>query len=381
MIPLAVPLIAGNEWKYVKECLDTNWVSSAGKHINCFEENVARYLAVKYSVAVTSGTAALHLSLLANGVGSGHEVLVPTLTFIAPVNTIKYCGAEPVFVDCEPDTLCLDTAKLKKFLKSNAVRKKDGVAYNKKTGRCIKAIIPVHVFGHPVDMDELVTICKNYNIKIIEDATESLGSEYKNKKTGVLGDIGCFSFNGNKIVTTGGGGMIVTNNKKLASTIRHMSTQAKKGNLEYDHDEIGYNCRLSNINAAMGLAQMERIDEFINIKRKNAAIYRQALSKIKNLSFLWEQGWVKSNFWFYTIKVPKRHKNKLIKYLMSKQIHVRPIWKLMHTLLMYKNCQQYEIKHAIEAYETCINLPCSLNLELKDIEYVVKNISDYFKKS
>ena len=380
MISLSEPEISGNEWKYIKECLDTGWVSSAGKYVNKFEKMTADYVGTKYAVAVVNGTAAIHLSLLTCDVKPDDEVIVPTLTFIAPVNTVRYCNAVPVFMDCEPETLCIDVQKTSDFISKKCEQRRDGYTYNKGTGRRIKAVIPVHIFGHPVDMNPLLEVCKRNNIDIIEDATESLGSEYKGKKTGSFGAAGCFSFNGNKIITTGGGGMVVTNNGNIAKKVRHLSTQAKKDNFEYDHDEIGYNYRLTNTQAAMGLAQMERIQEFVNIKRRNASIYSALLSEVKDVKFLWENAQVKSNFWFYTIKVAKRHKKKLINYLLSKNIQVRPVWKLIHTLPMYKGSQTYRIENAVKAYETCINLPCSLSLGKKEIEYVAGNIRDYFSR-
>jgi len=380
MISLSEPEISGNEWKYIKECLDTGWVSSAGKYVNKFEKMTADYVGTKYAVAVVNGTAAIHLSLLTCDVKPDDEVIVPTLTFIAPVNTVRYCNAVPVFMDCEPETLCIDVQKTSDFISKKCEQRRDGYTYNKGTGRRIKAVIPVHIFGHPVDMNPLLEVCKRNNIDIIEDATESLGSEYKGKKTGSFGAAGCFSFNGNKIITTGGGGMVVTDNINIAKKVRHLSTQAKKDNFEYDHDEIGYNYRLTNTQAAMGLAQMERIQEFVNIKRRNASIYSALLSEVKDVKFLWENAQVKSNFWFYTIKVAKRHKKKLINYLLSKNIQVRPVWKLIHTLPMYKGSQTYRIENAVKAYETCINLPCSLSLGKKEIEYVAGNIRDYFSR-
>lgn len=380
MIPLSVPLISGNEWKYMKECLDTGWVSSAGGYVNRFEKIIAEYLGIKHAVAVINGTSALHLSLLACGVRPGDEVVVPALTFIAPVNTIRYCGAEPVFMDCNAETLCMDTDKVIRFIENNTEQKKDGYSYNKNSGRRIRAVIPVHVFGHPVHMGELVNICNTRNISIVEDATESLGSEYNGKKTGSFGKIGCFSFNGNKMITTGGGGMIITDDGNLADRIRHLSTQARKDLVEYDHDDLGYNYRLSNVHAAMGVAQMEKVEEFIRIKRQNAVLYRKALSGIKGITFLWEKPWARSNFWFYTIKVPKNHKKSLMNYLISREIQVRPIWKLIHTLPMYKGCETYAIDNAEEAYETCLNLPCSVDLQERDIGYIVDSIIDYFRK-
>ncbi|BCB96340.1 aminotransferase DegT [Dissulfurispira thermophila] len=380
-IPLSEPEISGNEWKYIKECLDTGWVSSVGDYVEKFEKMLASYSGTGYAVATVNGTSALHISLVACGISPGDEVIVPALTFIAPVNAVRYCGAYPVFMDCDKDTLCIDVKKISEFIKNECKQGKDGFTYNRKSGRKVKAIIPVHIFGHPADMDPLLEVSKKYNIHVIEDATESLGSEYKGKRTGSFGRIGCFSFNGNKIITTGGGGMVVTNDKRLSERIRHLCTQAKKDPLEYYHNEIGYNYRLTNIQAAMGVAQLERIQEFVNTKRKNASIYSDLLSEIKDVKFLWENKQVKSNFWFYTIKVAKRHKKKLIKYLLSRNIQVRPVWKLIHTLPMYKNSQTYRIENAVKAYETCINLPCSVNLTSRDIVIVVENIKNYFNRN
>ena len=311
-IPLSEPVISGNEWKYIKDCLDTGWVSSVGSYVHRFGEMVTNFVGSKYAVATINGTAALHISLIVCGIQPNDEVIVPTLTFVAPVNTIKYCGAEPVFMDCDPETLCVDTNKFVEFIENNTIKKDDGYTYNKNTGRRIKAMIPVHIFGHPVDMDNFIKICIARNINIIEDATESLGSEYKGEKTGSFGKTGCFSFNGNKIITTGGGGMIVTDDENLAKRARHLTTQAKSDPFAYDHDEIGYNYRLTNIQAAMGVAQMEKVEEFIEIKRENAALYRELLTGIDGMGFLWEKTWAKSNFWFYTIKVAKQYKKSLM---------------------------------------------------------------------
>ena len=378
-IPLSVPEISGNEWKYVKDCLDTGWVSSAGSYVTRFEEIVAHYVGSKYAIATANGTAALHVSLIVCGVQPNDEVIVPTLTFIAPVNVIRYCGAYPVFMDCDIDTLCINVQKISDFISNECEQHRDGYTYNKKTNRKIKAVIPVHIFGHPVDMDSLLEICAKYNIDIIEDATESLGSEYKGKKTGSLGKTGCFSFNGNKIITTGGGGMIVTDDESIAKRARHLTTQAKSDPFEYDHDEIGYNYRLTNIQAAMGVAQMERLDEFMSIKRKNYGVYKELFSNIEEVKILDEKPWVRSNFWFYTIKVNNSHKRPLMEFLLAKNIQVRPIWKLMHTLSMYRDAQSYAIDNAVKAYETCINLPCSAGIKQIELEYVADNIINYFK--
>ncbi|GBE04762.1 putative pyridoxal phosphate-dependent aminotransferase EpsN [bacterium BMS3Abin10] len=377
-IPLSEPVFRGNEWKYIKECLDTGWVSSAGSFVERFENTVAEYTGCTHAVATVNGTSALHVSLVANGITYGDEVIVPTLTFVAPVNAVRYCGADPVFMDCDKDTLCMDVEKLKGFLEENTYIGKDNLTYNKNSKKPVKAIIPVHVFGHPSDMDSLLEIAGQYNLIIIEDASESLGSEYKGRKAGSFGHIGCFSFNGNKIVTSGGGGMVVTNNEILAKKIRHLTTQARTDPFEYDHDEVGYNYRLTNIQAAMGVAQMEKLDEFVSLKRKNAMLYRDMLAGLDDVEFLWEKAGSKSNFWMYTIRVHKEHKKALIEYLLAKNIQVRPIWKLMHTLPMYKGFQVYAIDKAIKAYESCINLPCSVSLKQEEVEYVSNNIANYF---
>ncbi len=380
IIPLIEPIIIGNEWKYIKNCLDAGWVSSAGSYVNRFEEVVAEYVGCKYGIAVVNGTAALHLSLIVSGVKNDDEVVVPALTFVATANVVKYCGAVPVFVDCDSNTLCLDVEKLRRFLEMECIQKTDGYTYNRTSGRRVKAVIPVHVFGHPVEMDALLELCQTYSIDIIEDATESLGSEYKGQRTGSFGKLSCLSFNGNKIITTGGGGMVVTNDEGLAGRVRHLSTQAKSNSVEYDHDEIGYNYRLTNIQAAMGVAQMESLDKFIATKRKNALRYQKLFSGSEDLEFLWEKPWVKSNFWFYTIKVSKDHKTPMLDYLVSKNIQVRPIWKPIYSLRMYKDCQAYEIESAINIYNTAFNLPCGVNLKDDDMDFVVESINNCFSQ-
>ena len=377
LIPLSKPVISGNEWKYIKECLDTEWVSSVGNYVGRFEEMVAEYVGAKYAVAMVNGTAALHLSLIACDVQPGDEVIVPSLTFIAPVNTVRYCRAEPIFMDCDPETLCLDVSKLFDFLKNNTIEKDDHYTYNKNSGRRIKAIIPVHIFGHPVDMDSLIDICQADNIEVIEDATESLGSQYKGKKTGSLGKIGCFSFNGNKIITTGGGGMVVTDDQALARRIRHLGTQAKYDPIEYYHDEIGYNYRLSNIQAAMGVAQMERLDEYIAIKRANFNLYKELIDAVKGYSLLEEKKWVRSNYWFYSLLLLNEKKNELIKKMASQGIQVRPIWRLIHALPMYKDCEAFQIEQAFKMHDRILNLPCSVDLKREDIRIVCDLLRQY----
>ena len=373
LIPLSEPVISGNEWRYIKDCLDTGWVSTVGAYVTRFEEAVAKYIGVKYAVATVNGTSALHVSLIACEVQPDDEVIVPALTFISSVNVVRYCNAYPVFMDCNDCTLCIDVQKVIDFIRSECEQRSNGYIYNKDTNRRVKAIIPVHVFGHPTDMDMLLEVCEKNNIDIIEDATESLGSEFKGKKTGSFGKAGCFSFNGNKIITTGGGGMVVTDDEWLANKIRHLTTQAKIDSFEYDHDEIGYNYRLNNIQAAMGVAQMEKIEEYVQVKRENAELYKGLLADIEGLELLKETEWAKSNYWLNIIMVPKEHKKPLIEHLLSENIQVRPIWKLIHSLPMYSGFQSYQIERSVDAYESCISLPSSVNIKKSEIEYIVNN--------
>ncbi len=380
MIPLSEPRIGAHEWKYVKECIDTGWVSYLGSYVTAFEKAVAAYTGSAHAAAVVNGTAALHISLKASGIGAQEEVLVPALTFVAPANTVRYCGAEPVFIDCDPLTLGIDPAQCADFVKRACVRKRDGSVYNRKTKKRIAALIPVHVFGHPADMEPLVSFCREHRITLIEDATESIGSTYRGKQTGTFGACGCFSFNGNKIITAGGGGMVVSDDESLIRRIRHLTTQAKKPGIEYDHDAIGYNYRLSNLQAALGLAQLEQLDEFIRIKRRNLALYRELLEGIPQVCLYGQMPWARSNFWFYTLKVKKQHKNPLIRFLTRKQIQVRPIWKLMVDLPAYRRAQRHRIRVAREAYDTCINIPCSVGLSREQIHTVAVTIKEYFSQ-
>jgi perosamine synthetase len=374
-ILLSIPEISGNEWKYVKECFDTNWVSSAGKYVDKFEENIKKLTGSKFAIACINGTAALHISLILSDVGQNDEVIVPTLTFISPINVVKYVGAYPVFMDCDEKFFNLDVNKLEKFIK-NECNFDGNFLINKKTNRKIKAIIPIHIFGNPCEMDKLLEIGKKYNLKIIEDATESLGSKYKNKYTGTIGDFGCYSFNGNKIITTGGGGILVTNDEKLGEKAKYLTTQAKDDTIYYIHNEIGYNYRMTNITAAFGVAQLERLEEFIEIKRKNAKLYENLLKNIDGIEFAtFEPENCFSNHWFYTIFVDKEkgtNRDELLKKLNDNKIQTRPIWKLNHTQKPYENCLAYEIENAYKIYEKGLNIPCSVNLTEKEIYKIVE---------
>ncbi len=378
-IPLSEPVFNGNEKRYLGKCIEDGWVSSSGPYNEKFEKATAAYLGVRNAVSVINGTSALHLALLAAGVSHGDAVIVPTLTFVAPVNAILYCGARPIFMDCDAATLCLDVVKLAEFLKTCCSRGKDGVCYEKTTRRRIRAVIPVDIFGHPADMDILNRLASDYGLTIIEDATESLGSLYKNRKAGGLSTVGCLSFNGNKIMTSGGGGMVVTNDDKVASYVRHLSTQAKKDGVYYDHDALGYNYRLSNLHAAVGLAQLERLDTFVKIRRKNHQLYCQNFDGVDEIGLYGEAAWAKSNFWLNTISVSASHRNPLMKYLWSKGVGVRPVWKLMHTLSMYHNDTVFAIEEAPKVYASSFNLPSSAGLKKADIQEIVRYIRAYFK--
>ena len=376
-IPLSVPEIRGNEWDYVKECLDTNWVSHVGHYVNKFEEVMADYVGVKYAIATASGTAALHTALLISGVQQDDEVLVSTLTFIAPVNAIRYVGAWPVFIDSEPKYWQMDPNKVVDFLNQEC-RWKNGTLYNKLTGRRIKAILPVHILGHPVDMNPIVEIARKFNLTVIEDAAESLGAKYHGKPVGDLGDISCISFNGNKVVTTGGGGAILTNNEEWAVRAKHLTTQAKQDSLEYVHDEIGYNYRMNNIAAAIGVAQMEQLDSFIDKKRQIASMYSESLQDLADCSLMEEAKYAFSTFWLYTLlvhdSVVDNDSRQVIRELQKFGIQSRPIWRPAHRQKMYQDCVYYGANCADRINALGVQLPSSVGLQIEEQEYVIQTI-------
>lgn len=375
-IPLSVPNINGNEEKYVTEALRTEWVSTVGSFVNDFEVNVASYTHTKKASACQSGTAGLHLSLISCDVGAGDEVIVPTLTFIAAVNVVRYVGAECIFMDCD-DTLCMDIDKLDEFLKNNSVIR-EGKLINLNSGRTIKAVIAVHIFGNMVNMEKLINVSQKYGLKVIEDATEALGSylltgKYAGRYAGSIGDAGVFSFNGNKIITTGGGGMVVSNSEALIDRVKYLSTQAKKDELYFIHDEIGYNYRMTNIQAALGLGQLENLEKFITIKKKNYDLYNKI--GVKLLPFRDD---IRPNYWFYSYLTERR--DELIEYLGKNNIQARPIWKLIHTLKPYENCFSYMIQKANYYYNRIVNIPCSTNLGADEINIISERILEFERK-
>lgn len=378
VIPLCVPEVRGNEWKYIKECLDTNFVSSVGPFVDRFERMLADYVGTRHAVATVNGTAALHVALLVAGVQPNDEVLVPTLTFIAPANAVRYVGAWPVFVDVDPVYWQMDTVKAADFLKTECTWN-NGELRNNTTGRRVRAILPVHVLGHPVDMDPILDLAGKYGLAVIEDATESLGTEYKGRKVGGLGSLGCFSFNGNKLVTTGGGGMIITDNEAWAKKAKYLTTQAKDDPLEYVHNEIGYNHRLSNVQAAMGCAQLERVDEFVAAKRRIAARYTEAFRGVPGLMPMREAPWAKSAFWMFTLLVDApaygMDSRQLLRSLAARKIQTRPLWQPLHQSPAHRGAQAYECEVAERLHRDALSLPCSVGLTPADQQKVIESIA------
>lgn len=380
-IPLSVPNLSLDILENIKETIETGWVSTGGRFITEFEEKTAKYVGVKRAVSCQSGTAGLHLALRVLGVEPGDEVVVPTVTFIAAVNPVKYMGAEPVFMDCD-DTLDMDMDKLEEFLE-NECDFIEGKVINKKSKRQIKAIIIVHVFGNPADIEKLIKIKEKYSLKVIEDSTEALGSyyldgKYKDKYCGTIGDIGVYSFNANKIITTGGGGMVVSNNQELLDKVAFLAVQAKTDPLYFIHDEIGYNYRMTNIQAAFGTDQIDRLESFIETKIRNYNLYREAIENIEGLTLLPFRDDTRSNHWFYSVIVDKDKygidRDELLRKLNDENIQTRPLWSLIHKQKPYLNNQSYKIEKAGFYEKNLINLPCSSNLSEEEVGVVVEKL-------
>lgn len=331
-VPLCVPELRGNEWAYIKECLDTNFVSSVGPFVDRFECLVAEYLGARHAIATVNGTAALHIALLVAGVEPDDEVLVSALTFIAPANAIRYAGAWPVFIDAEPNYWQMDPQRVVDFLEREC-RWENGELRNLTTRRRIRAIMPVHILGHPVDIDPIIEVARKFGLLVIEDATESLGAKYRGRLVGRFGDIACLSFNGNKLLTTGGGGMLLTENEVWARRAKYLTTQAKDDPLEFVHREVGFNYRLTNIQAALGVAQLEQVDEFIAIKKRIAATYTAALSRVTGIQPMREAPWASSVWWLYTVLVDESeygmNSRELLRVLATAGVQARPLWQPM----------------------------------------------------
>lgn len=362
-ISLHEPCFSGNEWTYVKECIDTGWVSSVGKFVDRFENDLAAFTGAKRAVAVVNGTAALHICLKLVDVEQGDEVLIPSLSFVATANAVSYCYAIPHFVDSEEKTLGLDPVKLGDYLREIGDIRADG-CYNKITGRRIKAVVPMHTFGHPVDLDALVELCQRYRIELVEDAAESLGSLYKGQHTGNRGRVSALSFNGNKVVTTGGGGAILTNDEALGKHAKHLTTTAKLPHKWlFIHDQIGYNYRLPNINAALGCAQLEQLPEFVSRKRNLADRYREAFAGMPGLRFFTEPDFAQSNYWLNVLlldKVNADRRDAVLEATNSLGIMTRPVWNLMHELDIYKACPKMpDLAVSEDLAKRIINVPSS----------------------
>lgn len=376
-IPLCVPEIRGNEWKYVRECLDTGWVSSVGRFVGRFERAVADAVGSKHAVATVNGTAALHVALILAGVERDDEVLVSTLTFIAPVNAIRYVGAWPVFVDARESDWQMDPARVVSFLREGCERR-GGALVNRSTGRRVRAILPVHILGHPVDLDPILTVAAELDLPVIEDATEALGVRLRGRPAGRLGRMGCFSFNGNKLVTTGGGGMLVTDDDALAERARYLTTQAKDDPVEYVHGEVGYNYRLTNVQAALGVAQMELLDEFVETKRRIAALYDEALAGVPGVSPLEAPPNAVSTFWMYTVRVDSSRfgmsSRALLARLEEQEIQTRPLWQPIHLSAPHKTDPPADCPVSERLYREALSLPCSVGLAEEDQEKVIAEI-------
>ncbi len=390
-VPLAVPVFIGNEKKYLNECIDTTFVSSVGKFVDRFEEDIAKYTGCKRAVVCVSGTNALHMSLMLAGVERDDEVLTQALTFIATCNALSYIGAHPVFIDVDKDTMGLSPVAVREWLHANAEIREDksnskGVngilstlsnsseqfehfqpkysCYNKNTGRRVKACVPMHTFGHPVHLDELVEVLNEYHIELVEDAAESIGSLYKGKHTGTFGKIGALSFNGNKTITTGGGGMMLFNDEELGAYAKHITTQAKiPHRWEFKHDHIGYNYRMPNINAALGCAQLEHIEEYVASKRETAKAYEEFFKDIPDIDFFVDSPDTRSNYWLQVVILKDRDaQQEFLQYTNDNGVMTRPIWELMNRLPMFENCENDGLKNTIWFADRVVNIPSSVRI-------------------
>lgn len=364
-VALHEPSFNGNEWLYLKECLDSTFVSSVGKYVDRFEDDLAAFTGARHAVAVVNGTAALHITLKLAGVKAGDEVLIPALTFVATSNAVTYCGATPHFVDSEARTLGVDARKLREYLVTHT-EQRAGSCVNWATGRIIRALVPMHTFGHPVDLDGLLAVAHDFNLALVEDAAESLGSYYQGRHTGTFGLMGTLSFNGNKTITTGGGGAILTNDRVLARHAKHLTTTAKLPHAwEYQHDEIGYNYRLPNLNAALGCAQLEQLPAMLAAKRELFHLYRTAFSGLAGVTLLAEPENCQSNYWLQTLALEPEFANQrdtLLKVTNAAGFMTRPAWVLMHELAPFKNCPHMDLSGARLLSRSLINIPSSSGL-------------------
>lgn len=379
MIPLSLPNLAGKEWEYVKQCIDTGWISTAGSFVDRFEVEFATYLGLESSVSVSSGTAALHIALQLLGVKNNDLVIMPNVTFVASANAISYIGASPLLIDIDQNTWQMDLDLLEKFLSTDCKLNSSGILLHKETKHKISALMIVHVQGNICDMDRLLAICNRYQLPVLEDAAEALGTKYKGQYVGTLGDIGCFSFNGNKIMSTGGGGMIVSRSSEHLKRAKHLTTTAKVDALTYFHDEVGYNYRLVNVLAALGVAQLEQLDDFLASKISTATYYRDTLKGVGDIGFQLIHDEVDSNEWLFTITTSSMR--ALLKYLNANGVMCRPFWVPMNQLPMYKdNIYVNQSDVSAKVHATALSIPCSTNILENDLIQVVATIKHFFNR-
>ena len=375
---MSEPLLAGNEWAYVKEALDTNWVSSAGPFVTRFEEAIARVTGARFATATVNGTAALHVALGLLGVGPDDEVVMSDLTFIAPANAVRYLGAWPVFIDAEERYWQMDAGKLESFLQDDCVSTREGLR-NRHTGRIVRAIMPVHILGSVCDMAAILAVANRFGLPVVEDATESLGAQQGGKAPGTFGTIGCLSFNGNKIITTGGGGMILTDDEDLARRARYLTTQAKDDPVEFVHGEVGYNYRMPNVLAAIGLAQLEQLDRFVSRRREIAELYRRALASDGRIQLLAEPPDTRCTFWMSTVRFTGTRgdgtSRRVLRHLHDRGIQTRPLWQPLHRSPAHRSAFAPDCSVAETLNAECLCLPSSASLKDEDVERVVATMT------
>jgi aminotransferase in exopolysaccharide biosynthesis len=380
MIPLSVPQLAGNELNYISDCISTGWISSAGSYVNQFEDMVAKYAGAKYGIACMNGTVGLHMAQVLLGIGAEDHVIVPNITFIATLNAIKYTGAQPILIDVDAANWQMDLTLLEQYLKENTIPKtfeNGSFSVDKTTGKRVRAIMPVHVLGNMGNMKRMTQIAEQYHLAIIEDSTEALGSTFENKHAGTFGTIGVFSFNGNKIISTGGGGVIVTDDEEIAKRARHLTTQAKVSAMDYIHDEIGYNYRLVNVLAAIGVAQMETFPKTLAAKKAMDAFYREHLKGIGDIEFQEIPEGADPNCWLFTFRTARMR--ELLSYLNSNGVQSRPFWMPMNQLEMFKD-DRYIHKNDVSAavYQNSISIPSSVGITKEELETVVSKIKAFY---
>lgn len=374
-VPLCIPHLGGNEAEYLQECVRTNFVSTVGPFVSRFESLLASATGREYAVATSSGTTALHLALMGAGVGPGSEVAMSTLTFIAPANAVRYVGAWPAFIDADPQYWEMDVAKLADFLDRGCERR-DGALYNRATGRPVRAILPVDILGHPVDMDAILELAARHSLKVVEDATESLGGKYRGRPIGSMAEVSCLSFNGNKLITSGGGGALVTDSPALAARARHLSTQAKIDSLEFVHDEVGYNYRLTNIQAAVGVAQVERLADHLARKREIASVYREALADVAGVTVMPGAPWAEPVYWLYTVLIDAEaygeSSRSLMRRLLAKGIEARPLWQPLHLSPAHKGSHATDCTVAERLNRDAVSLPSGVGLTAEQQARVIE---------